>query len=267
MPVDPRRIDLDIANQSALAPMDEAIQYLRDRPWRVLGPYLLGMTLYSVAVLAVIDVIASQHRAAIPEMAAMLTVATAWRWVWVAVAQRRVQEDLLNEPPPALWRRLPRLLWVRLWANFALVWGGLVVIPAYYGLFLSGFATPMVLEQETHTWPQIKNTLSVIHKASGRLTRVTSAMTVTLLLLAVSVFALQVFMVHTVLPSLLGLDSADLALTMSSWSWFLCMCYFLFVAVDLYWSVLAVVLFNTIKSRRLGTDLRARLRDLEQPNP
>ncbi len=267
MVADTELISLDLADSSALAPMDLAVDYLRGRLWRVLPPYLVGMSLYSAVVLMAIDVVTSQHRRGAAVTAGLLTAATLWRWSWLGVMQRRVQEDVCGHTPLSVWRRLPALLIIRLFSNAALVWGGLIVFPAYYGFFLSGFAAPMLLGRGGHAWLQTKNRLAWTHKASRQLIKISSALTAVLLLAAVCALFFQLLMVNTILPSLLGFDTADLSLTMGSWGWFLCVCYFLFVVFDLYWGVLAVILMYTLESRRHGVDLRARLRLLQDARP
>ncbi len=263
VPVNTQLLSLNLSGPSAMVPMDAAIEYLRQRTWRVLPPYLIGMAFYSVGILIAIDVVTSHNRPAIGDVSLLLGIATLWRWGWLGVVQRRVQADLRGDPPLPLRQRLLPLLAVRLLAHGAMVWGGLLIVPAYYGLLLSGLATPMTLEHKGNVWSQVKTVLFWVHKASGRLIKVVWTLSVIVLLVVVSAFAIQILMINVALPRLLGFDSADLALTLGSWSWFLCMCYFLFLIFDLYWHVLAVILFYALESRRLGTDLRARLRVLE----
>ena len=263
MASDTQPFTMNTGDNTALASMDATVHYLTVRLWRVLPPYLVGMSFYSLAFLIAIDVVTSQHRSAITDAAWLLTGATVWRWIWLGVAQRRVLQDVRGESIPSLWRRLPALLVVRLFAIIAIVWGGLIVVPAYYGLFLSGFATPMMLDTQHSTWTRVTKTLSRIHRTPGRLTRVTFALTVLTLLTATSVFVIQFLMAHTILPSLLGFDSADLIVTIDSLAWFLTVCYFLFVILDFYWTVLAVILFDHLRFHRLGGDLRIRIRGLK----
>jgi hypothetical protein len=248
----------------ALLPMDLAAEYLRGRIWHVLPPFLLAVGPLSAAVLVAIDVSATQHRAAVAEAGVFLTVATIWRWVWLAVVQRRVQADLRGRPPAKLRRRIVPILLVRLFAFFAVVWGWFLIVPAFYGLLLGGLAAPMMLERQGPAWNQTRDALVWVHKSAGRLLKVTSALLVLALLTVVSVVALQLLLVNMILPSILGVDTADLALTVQSVSWVLCVLYFLFVVFDLYWTVLSVMLYYDLQSRRLGTDLRSRLIDQEQ---
>ena len=121
----------------------------------------------------------------------------------------------------------------------------------------------MLLEDDRPAWARTKATVTWIHQASGRLSRVCLALLGLGLLLLVSVVAVQLFVVHVLLPSFLGLESADAVLTVQSRSWFLCLCYFVFVVLDLYWIVLSVMLFYDLQARRLGTDLFVRLRRLQ----
>ena len=256
-----------IGGGPALLPMDVAFEYLRDCTWRVVPPFLVAIGPYSVAVFMVIDVAVSQHRAAVAETCGLLTLATIWRWAWLAVVQRRVQTDLSGEAPKPLRRCLVAIVLVRLFACVAVVWGGLLIIPAFYGFFLSGLVAPMMLERDGRAWTHTRRTLVWIHKATGRLSKVTWALLVLLLLAAVSIVALQLLLVKMLLPSVFGLDTADLTLTVESRSWMLCLLYFLFVIFDLYWVVLSVVLYYDLQSRHMGTDLRSRLLGLAEGVP
>ena len=252
-----------LGGTSALVPLDMAAEYLRIHPWRVLPLYVVAMGPFSAAMLLAIGVVSSQHRSAVPETCVWLTAATIWRWGWIAVVQRRVQHDLKGEPPGAVVGRLLPILLVRLVSNFAILWGGVLLIPAFYGLFLWGLAAPMLLEDDRPAWARTKATVTWIRQATGRLTRVCLSLLGLGLLLLVSVVAVQLFVVHVLLPSFLGLESADAVLTVQSRSWFLCLCYFVFVVLDLYWIVLSVMLFYDLQARRLGTDLFVRLRRLQ----
>jgi len=243
----------------ALRPMDVAVEYLRGRAWRVLPPFLLAIVPFSAAVLMAIDVAVSQHRAAVAETCGLLTMATVWRWAWLAVVQRRVQCDLRGAAPAPLRRHMVAILLGRIFACVAIVWGGFLVIPAFYGFFLSGLLTPMLLEREGRAWTNTCRTLTWIHNAAGRLSKITWMLLVLFMLVTVSVVALQLIVVNMLLPGFFGLAPSDLALTVGSRTWVLCVCYFLFVVFDLYWAVLAVVLYYDVQSRRLGTDLRSRI--------
>ena len=81
---------------------------------------------------------------------------------------------------------------------------------------------------------------------------------------AVATFVSQAVIVHTVLPSLLGVDTADLVITLGSWSWRLQVIYALFLLLDAYWAVACVFLYYDSQSRRMATDLRVRLSRLTE---
>lgn len=249
---------------SCLHPLDAAAEYLRERGPRVVPLYVVAMAPFSAAMLYVIDVVTSQFRSALPFACLLLSLATLWRWGWLAAAQRRVQEDLRGDPPLPLWGRLAKIVLAKLALSVVVLWGSLMVLPAFYGFFVSGVAVPVLLESAGPATRQLTRALSWVHDGAGRLSRVALALSLAVLLTALATLVLQLFLVHTVLPSLLGLEVADLRLTVWSAAWLLCLGYFLFVAFDLYWAVASVMVYYDLQSRRLGSDLRLRLRLLRE---
>ncbi|MBI4585992.1 MAG: hypothetical protein HY717_18435 [Planctomycetes bacterium] len=221
--------------------------------------YLAAMAPYSAAMLFVIDAISTQHRSALPFWSALLTLATLWRWLWLPAVQRRVQEDVRGEPTLPLGKHLAKILLIKAGASFAILWGGLIVIPAFYGFFLSAFAAPALLESGGGMFREVKRALLWIHHSARRFAGVSLALTVAFMAAGLGAFLLQLVMISTLLPSLLGLEAADLSLTLRSWSWFLCLAYLLFVLFDYYWTVASVMVFYDAQSRQLGSDLRLRL--------
>jgi hypothetical protein len=188
---------------------------------------------------------------------------TVWRWVWLARLQYDVQRDLQGLPPDRrFWRRLPAMLQLRLASNVAITWASIVVIPAFYGLYLGCFATPLLMDGSPAepALDRVRRGLSWVHRAARRLTRVLVIMVVLWLVLTVAIFVGQAALVGTVLPSLTGIDAADLSVTLDSWPWRLRVLYFGFLVLDAFWTVAAVFLFYDSQSRRMATDLRARLR-------
>jgi hypothetical protein len=194
----------------------------------------------------------------------LLTVATVWRWAWLGVVQRRVGADLRGDPPLPLRRRLMPILLARLVSNVAMTWGGILIVPMFYGFFVSGFATPLLLESEEPALPRLLRLLGWLHGWAGRLIHVSVALSVAMILAVVGVIVVQLLLVWVMLGSLLALDTSNLQLTMGSVAWVMCVSYFLFVLFDVYWTVASVILFYDLQSQRLGTDLRLRLRTLRE---
>ena len=253
----------ELGGRSAVLPLDASIEYIRRHLWRVLPIYVVAIVPTSAVMLIIVDAVSSQHRSALRGACGLLTLASVWRWVFVAAVQRRVQEDLRGEPSHRLRANLHAILLLRLWACAAMLWGGLLIVPAFYGLFLSGFAAPAILESKASAWSHAKEVLALIHKSAARLGRASFALAVTIIVALISTMALHGLLVHQFLPGLLGLDAADLALTVQSVTWMICVAYFLFLVFDFYWAVGSVFLFYDLQARRLGTDLRMRLRGLE----
>jgi len=248
--------------RSCLAPLDMGAEYLRLRLFRVLPLYLLAMAPFTVAMFFLIDIISARHRSALAGACFFLALTTLWRWVGLAALQRRVQHDVSGSAPSPLRKRLFGILLTRLYAAIALTWGSFLVLPGLYGFFLAVFTTPALLEGETPALLEIKKTLSLIHRSLWRLMRCTTALSVAVIIVLFNLIFLQVDLVNTILPSILGINVTDLALTMSNLAWFLVLGYALFLMFDFYWNVSSVMLYYDLQARRLGSDLRLRLQSI-----
>jgi hypothetical protein len=247
----------------ATAPLDAALEYLRARVGRVLPTYVLAMAPHAVVTVLLIDAVVGGQRSPIAALCLWLTAATVWRWAWLARLQYDVQRDLREATQARFWARLPAVLLVRLCANVAITWGSIAFgVPAFVGLFIGGFAAPLLLENAQPVLPRLRACASWTFHAGRRLMRVTLIMSIVTLIGIVAAFASQAVLVNTILPSLLGLDTADLNVTMDSWAWRLRVLYALFLALDAYWTVACVFLYYDSQSRRTATDLRVRLLDL-----
>jgi hypothetical protein len=247
-----------------LRPLDAAVSYLRQRGLRVLPLYIMAMAPFSVAVLLLIDAITIQDRPAIAFACLLLTGATLWRWLGVAAVQRRVQHDLRGEPPLPLRKRAVSIVLAKLTLSPLVLWGSLVILPGIYGLFLSAVSVPVLLEAEGAATSRMLKAFGWVQDAVRRLSRVWLALVVLAGMAALAVLILHVFLLGTVLPSLLGIDAQDLRLTMQGPAWSLSVGYFLFVAFDLLWTVASVFVFYDLRSRRLGADLRLRVQALRE---
>lgn len=250
------------STRSSLEPLDSALDYLRERGGPVLALYLMAMAPFSAAMLMLIDIVTSQHRSALAFGCALLTLATLWRWVLLAIVQRRVQSDLRGEPPAGLRARLPAILLARLICCLAVSWGGLLIVPGFYGFFLSAFAAPALLEGNGAAFAPIGDCLSLIHHAAWRLARLAAALSVAFILVSLGVLVLHFMVVNEMMGSLLDLNVTDLSLTLESHFWILSLVYLMLVAFDFYWTVASVMVFYDLRSRRLGSDLRLQMREI-----
>jgi hypothetical protein len=245
--------------RSALTPLDQAFDYLRERGGAFAGLYAVAMTPFSVAALVAVDVVTSQDRSALGGACLLLALATLWRWAWLAVAQRRVQSDARAEGLPSVLGVLSFLLPLRLLVCAMLFWGGFLVLPGLFAFFLAGMLTPAALEYRGPRLRRFFGLVDLVHNSCEHLVKVVLALAVMLAFGLAGFAAAQAALAGLVLPKLLGLDVSDLLLTMGSYAWILCSAYFAFLAFDLYWSVASVMLFYELQARRLGSDLRLRL--------
>jgi len=259
---------LDISiDRGAAGALDAAIMVLRRRIRALLPLYVLAIAPVAVAMLWIIDAVAAQDRSGLAVGCGLITVATLWRWGWLAVLQRRVQAELRGTEPMAVRRRLLAILVTRLYALFLLTWGGLVLIPAYWGQFLTGFATPALLEREGPATRQVRQALSWTTRGIDPLGRALAELAALMAAVALGAIALQLLVVQMLWPALTGLDPTGMQLTLRGLGWGISVGFALFCVYDLYWHVASVTLFYHLAGRRLGTDLHQRLASLESTAP
>lgn len=250
--------------RSAVSPIDAALEYIREG-WRsVLPLYVLAMGPFSAAMLFTIGVAASRNRSALPAGCLLLTLAVLWKWGFVAVLQRGVQEHLKGEPPLELRGRLFKILLLKLVSGCAMLWASVIVIPALFAFFVSGFATPMLLEEDGPVVPPAVKSIKWINKSIRRLLNTLAVFFALFLIATISIFALQMFLTGPVLAGILGIDSVDLELTLAGRAWIMSVFYFLYAGFDLVWEIAAVFVFYDLRAGRLGTDLSAALKALEE---
>jgi len=157
---------------------------------------------------------------------------------------------------------LPAILMARLICCIAISWGGLLIVPGFYGFFLSAFAAPALLEGNGAAFEPIADCLSLIHHAAWRLTKLATAICVAFVLASLGVLVLHLLVVNEMMGSLLDLNVSDLSLTLGSRFWVFSVVYLMLVAFDFYWTVASVMVFYDLRSRRLGSDLRLQMREI-----
>lgn len=240
--------------------LDGALEYLRARGLRLLPSYVVAVLPLSIGALFLIDAISAEHRSGIFAWCWWLVPATLWRWAWLARVQQSVQRDLQARPGLPLRRRLLWILVIRLYAIVALTWGSMLILPSFYGFFGGSFTAPLLLERDGAAPREIWRMLGWVHHSAARLVRALLSLSLFTTITILAVYITQRVLVEIVLPSLLGVESSGIDLTIRSWTWLLCWLYFLFLAIDFGWTVAAVFLYYDSQSRRTGSDLRARMR-------
>lgn len=256
-----------LGGRSSVASLDQAAAYLRAFPERVVPLYLLAMAPFSLVMVYLVDAATAADYAAIPVGAGALVPATLWRWFFLAVLQRRIQEDLRGQPPLPLRSRLGAILYFRLLANLCQTWGGMIIVPAYYGFLTSSLVGPMLLERAGPAGARIKEGFTLVNSAGTRLHRVALSISLLFVWMIVVVVALHLALLFTVIPAFLGLDTNELAFTFSGAAWIIGMVYGLMVLLDFFWTVAGVFVFYDLLSRRLGTDLLRRTQALAAALP
>lgn len=267
-------------SQSWLSPIDRAVEYLRLRIRRFLPVYLLAVLPQSMVVLVAIDAVASHHRSVFDVVALMLVGTTIWRWIGTAMVQHRIQSDIRGDSNRMWWKRLPVILSIRFIAAAGIVWGPLLMLNTWrsvffvplwgipffatfvVGLLLAGMITPLLGESNANTAMLLRQLRGDVMKSKRRVLVVVLVMIVSALWLVLVAVGLQYFLLNAVIANLLGLDTSDLQLTFQGKAWWLGLAYLIQLGFDLLWTVVSVMLFYDLQSRRLGSDLRYRLQFL-----
>jgi hypothetical protein len=248
-------------------PIDAAFAYLRHRWLRVVPLYVVAMVPATAVAMMAIDIVTSEYRSAVPTCAGLAVAATVWRWLWLPSIQERVRADVTGQDPQAIAPRLGHIFVLRLIAAFAMSWGGTLIIPAYYGWYLSSFAANLAVENRGSLWSKLRSSITWTHTAGRRLRRVFLGVFVLGILVTLSTFVFVQLMVKMVLPGFFGIDASNLALTIDSSAGLLCLGVLVCLVLDLYWSIVAVMVYQDVQARRLGTDLSLRLASLQEQRP
>lgn len=267
-------------SQSWLSPIDRAVEYLRLRTRRFLPVYLLAVLPQSMVVLVAIDAVASHHRSVFDVVALMLVGTTIWRWIGTALVQHRIQSDIRGDSNRMWWKRLPVILSTRFIAAAGIVWGPLLTLNTWrsvffiplwgmpyfatfvVGLLLAGMITPLLGESNANAAMLLHQLRGDVMKSKRRVLFVVLVMIVSALWLVLVAVGLQYFLLNAVIANLLGLDTSELQLTFRGKAWWLGLAYLIQLGFDLLWTVVSVMLFYDLQSRRLGSDLRYRLQFL-----
>lgn len=251
------------ATRSCLPPFDGAVALLR-RQWDWLLPwYVLAMGPWVAAAWLIFDAVAAQDRAALLIPSALLVLATVWRWLGLATIQQRVLAEMRGGEVQPMQRRWLPMLVLRMWGCFLFTWGGCLIVLPLWGMFISAFAAPALLEDDKRWQRSSEQMFSLINRSLPMLGRASAVLGLLWMWLAVAAFGSQFLLAYVLLPSLLGVDTTGWQLTMRSWTWVFSTLLLVSLAIDLYWTVASVLLLDHLRTRRTGSDLTLRLKAME----
>ena len=260
--------------------LDRAIDYVRLRGGRVLPTYIWGTLPQSAVMYFAIDALAHEDRSMIPWVSLLLVPATIWRWVGTLAMQHRIQTDLRGESPPRWIAALATVLSIRMLSAVALGWGIWIsavswrfpfasifwapihVITSYYGILWAGLVGPLFFESTEKDQKLVATLFQWVHGNRQRMTGLVAYVSLLSGWAIVIVIILHLLLTNLLVAQFLGLDASDLKLTFLSTSWILTVSFGLFLIFDFFWQIAAVFLYYDLQSRRLGGDMRLRLRRL-----
>ena len=261
--------------------LDRAIDYIRLRGAVIVPQYVIAILPQSLGAYLAIDAVVSQDRSMLPIVSLLLVAGTLVRWVGTSAMQYRIQGDILGKSPRVFARRLPTILAIRMLAAVGILWcalllgkstesmiAGLFLAPIHsvtslFGIFVAVLVAPLAFESSSGPSALLDTLVRWILKASWRLGGLVFYLSVMVLWGVIAILVVDHMMTNVVVANFLGLDSSDLALTLESVAWTLSELYLLWLIIDFMWSVVGVFLLYDIQSRRMGSDLRLRLRSLQ----
>ena len=100
-------------------------------------------------------------------------------------------------------RRVFYIILLRLISNCAIVWGMFLLVPSFFGFFISGFAAPLLLEDEGRIVPLTIKGIKWVNNSSRRLIRLLAGFILLFMLILLGVFVLQHFLLGPVFSSIL----------------------------------------------------------------
>ena len=162
----------------------------------------------------------------------------------------RVQAGVLRDlgvavaTPP--WRRAGTVVLTRAAAAPFIACGGLLVLPAVLGLYLSLLVSPALVASERRAGPALADLGRLIGRNINLLTRHATLLTLLLVIAGASAVSVQVVLINVALPSLMGVDTADLQVSMVNVAWWLSSLLLMLLVFDLYASVAAVFLLEQL---------------------
>lgn len=249
------------------ASLDASAAYLRHRGQAVIGWYLVAIGPLLLAAWWWIGSVASGDRLSLGPASVAITLAMLWRWAWLVKVHQQVMRDVGMIDRKLNTGLVVQIVLFRLIAHVGMGWGALLILPGVWSFYLSAFITPVMLMTDKPAASALRYTLGLITQHLRLLVRHGCMLTLLALLTLLAMGVSQAFLTSTVLPSLLGVDASDLAITLSSSVWWMFMGLMVMLAFDLYWSVGSVLLLQQLEARQTGADLRARLGALAEANP
>lgn len=256
--------DFGGGGQGVLDALDGAMVFIRAHAGEMVLRYLLVSGPLILASLFWIEAVALEDRRGVRWVSLLVMLGVVWRWgvagwlqAWVmrSVGMRRVSRP---------GQRALASVIARLYAHVGTVWLGLLVLPALLCTVLLGVVSPLLMREQGAAWPIIRRGLVQIYLSLGVVSGQLSLVFLLFVLVWINALTGQSLMVETVLPSLLGLDTADLRLWMVSLPWQLGMLLMLMLVFDGYWMVVGVMVADQLQARRSGSDLDRRLDGLSQ---
>ncbi len=239
--------------------MDSAIELTRDSGGWFVPAYIFANTPLALALIVGLNAI-SAHDAGLALMGAvMATVAFPWRWVVLAVMQRRLLLSLSPKLTVPLWRRM----WSIIVLKFMLCGIGIsaafiAFIPSMASLIGSTLAAPFLMDQPMVNFSAARRLIGMPYS----LPRIIAGLFIMALIYLVfsgAAYALLSLIAKPILPSFLGIHDLYLQLIVQSRAFGFAVSALCLVPLDMFWIVAGVLLSQQIGFRQTGADLKARL--------
>lgn len=246
------------------ASLDAAADYLRNHGARVTAWYLLAAGPVLIACWWWIAAVAMENRSQLPPASLALLGAMLWRWGVLAKIQQVVMRDLGMAADRLGFKMILIAIAGRLLAHVGILWGSLLIVPGLWSFYVSSFISPALLTPGRPAGSSLRHTVALSINQSILLARHASMLTLLVTVAMLAFGVLQGVMVYIILPSLMGYDTADLKISMGNLSWWLFSMLAVLLVFDCYWAVGSVMLLQQLEARRTGSDLQARLMQMQE---
>lgn len=251
--------DYSSESQQFVALMDNAVELTRDSVGWFVPAYIVANAPLALALIVALNAISAHDTGLALMGAAMATMAFPWRWVVLAIMQRRLLMTISPKLTLPLWRRM----WIIIVLKFMLCGIGISAafigfIPSMASLIGSTLAAPFLMDQPVVNFSVARRLISTPYSLPRTIGGL-FVMTLLYLIFSGVACAFLAFIAKPVLPSFFGIHDLYLQLIVQSRAFGLAVSALCLVPLDMFWIAAGVLLSQQIGFRQTGADLKARL--------
>ncbi len=239
--------------------LNAAWELLATRPLFIVGGYTLAASPMIAALLYWLRVVTYEDRRALAMASLMVACGALARAIGLVYYQLSIMRVIGFETRRGFGRSTLMVGLSRLNGESLALLGWPLVFPGVFGLMCAGTTVPLAASESRPVSRSLKSVLGHSWQHLGRHTRYSITLVIVGVLFWLGLLTVASVLVTTVLPSLLNVGSADLALVMRGSAWWIGTALIAALFVDMLHSVACCALIKEERARASGADLRARL--------